>query len=307
MTTSSDPRTLPLGIRLLPDAEHVACKDCGTPCGPDAPRITFTVTGRIDPRGILIEGLSEVTFGQCTACADLDAHAARTLDAHSRIRRMIGSPSIGRHRIASAFHALAVMGAKPADTYTDDGLLTLLNRLTSPGAAASWHRKFSPLWQDDAARDTAAAEPWFHLGPDLRASIRAEYLDLLADRLPVRAIACPSGGCAWCGVGSVTAKRTARPWTPHTMSPISLGGVGPRTLAVHLCPTCERIREDGGSMRSAVLDIIDPDRELRRRVPHAPNLDGVHGWAIVGGQPNGAPWAHHDLTSLRALIASADY
>ncbi|TCJ29011.1 hypothetical protein E0W80_01920 [Microbacterium sp. PI-1] len=308
MTTSTtDARSLPLGHRILPDAEHVACKDCGTPCGPDAPRTAFAVTGRADARRGVIEALSEVTFGQCRACADLDAHAARILDAHPNIRRMIGSPSIGRHRIVSAFHALAVMGAKPADTYTGDGLMSLLDRLSVSGAAAAWHRQFSPIWEEDASRDTAASEPWLHVHSDLRAAIRREYIDLLADRMPARAVACPTRGCAWCGLGSVVAKRSATPWTPHTMSPGTLGGVGPHPLAVHLCPMCERIREDGGSMRSAVLDIIDPDRVLRRRVPHEPNVEGVRGWAVIGGRPNAAPWAHLDLDGLHALVARGDY
>ncbi|GAA1147681.1 hypothetical protein F6W69_11625 [Microbacterium oxydans] len=306
-TTKPDTRPLPLGIRHLPDAEHIACKDCGTPCGPDAPRTTFTVTGRMDPRGRLIEGLSEVTFGQCPACADLDAHAARTLDTHPSIRRMIGSPSIGQHRIASAFRALAAIGATPAATYSADGLLSLLNRLSSRGAAASWHRRFAPVREEDARRGTAAVEPWLHVSPDLLADIRHEYGDHLADRMPPRPVACPTGGCAWCGLGTVLAKRTAKPWTPHDLSPVSLGGVG-RPMQAHLCPTCERAREFGDSMSSAVLDLIDGDRAMRRRVPHEPDLDGVHGWAVSGHEhPNTEPWAHLDLDGLRMLLARADY
>lgn len=309
MTTTTTPNTrpLPLGIRRLPDAEHVACKDCGTPCGPDTPRTTFTVTGRMDPRGRLIEGLSEVTFGQCPACADLDAHAVRTLDAHPSIRRMIGSPSIGQHRIASAFRALAVIGVKPALTYSAVGLLSLLDRLSSRGAAASWHRQFAPVRAEEATRGTAAAEPWLHVSPDLRADIGREYGDHLADRMPPRSVACPTGGCAWCGLGSVMAKRTATPWTPHDLYPASLGGVG-RQMRAHLCPTCERAREFGDSMASAVLDLIDGDRAMRRRVPYEPDLDGVHGWAVSGHEhPNMEPWAHLDLDGLRTLLARADY
>lgn len=309
MSTPTKPETkaLPLGIRHLPDAGHVACEHCGTPCGPDAPRVTLEAIGRAIPNRGVVDAHAELTFGLCAACADLDAHAARTLDAHPAIRRMIGSPSIGRHRIVSAFHALAVMGVKPAETYTADGLLSLLDRLTSPGAAASWHRQFVPVWDDDATRGTAAAEPWLHVSADLRGEIRRQYTDHLADRMPPRLVVCPTRGCAWCGVGSVMAKRTAKPWTPHTMSPASLGGVGPNSLTVHLCPTCERVREGGGSMRSAVLDLIDPDRLMRRRRPYEPEVNGVRGWTVAGGRPNAAPFAHLDLDGLHALLASADY
>lgn len=301
-TTKPDTRPLPLGVRLLPDAEHVACHACGTPCGPDAPRSTYTVTGRADARLGLIEGHGEVTFGTCAACADLDALAARTLAEHPDIRRMIGSPSIGQYRIVSAFHALAVMGAKPAETYTDDGLLSLLGRLAAPGALASWARQFAPIRQDDARRDTAASEPWLHVDSDLRAEIRLQYRDHLADRMPPHRVACPTGGCAWCGVGMVLAKRSAKPWTPYSVRE------GVHTMTGHLCPVCERIHEDGGSMRSAVLSVIDPDRLLRRRVPGEPDVQGVRGWATAGdGRPNEAPWAHLDLLGLRDILARGDY
>lgn len=304
MTTTTEARPFPFGVRRL-DPARVACRACGTPCRPDAPRVTLAAVGRVDPRRGMVDAHAELVFGLCAACADLDAHAARTLDAHPGIRRMIGSPSIGRHRIASAFHALAVMGAMPAETYTADGLLSLLDRLSAPGASASWSRAFVPIWQDDAARDTAAAEPWLHVGTELRAEIRREYADHLADRMPPRPVACPTGGCAWCGLGSVMAKRSAKPWTPHSIAPAGLGGNGPRRLAVHLCPTCEREHTDGGSMRSAVLAVIDPDRAMRRRVPYEPD---VHGWAVTGRKrPNAEPWTHLDLDGLRAILASGDY
>jgi hypothetical protein len=306
MTTTTPAAPLPLGVRRI-DAEHVACRACGTPCGPDAPRETLAVAGRVDPRLGVVEARTEATFGLCPACADLDAHAARTLDAHPRIRHMIGSPSIGRYRIASAFHGLAAVGAAPAEMYTHDGLRSLLSRLSVPGAAASWYRRFVPVWQDDAMRDTAAAEPWLHVGTDLRTEIRHQYGDHLADRMPPRAVTCPTGGCAWCGIGSVMAKRTAKPWTPHNIAPAGLGGNGPRALRVHLCPTCESARDAGGSMRSAVLDRVDPGREMRRHGPHEPEVQGVRGWALVGGTPNAEPWAHLDLDGLRAVLAGRDY
>ncbi len=308
MTTTTDAAPLPLGIRRLPDAEHAACRACGTVCGPTAPRSTFTALGYVDRLGVReYTTPAEVTFATCDRCAALDAHAAATLDAHPAIRRAIGSPSIGRHRIVSAFHALAVLGVEPAETYTADGLTSLLDRLTAPGVSAAWSSRFVPIREADVSRDTAAAEPWLHVGSELRAEIRRQYTDHLADRMPPRAVACPSRGCAWCGVGTVMAKRTAEPWTPHTMSPASLGGVGPHSLAVHLCPTCERIREDGGSIRSAVLDLVDPGRRLRRRRPYEPEVNGVRGWAVMGGRPNAAPFAHLDLDGVRELLESADY
>lgn len=307
MTTTTDARTLPLGVRRLPDSEHIACKACGVPCGPDAPRELFAVSGRADPRLGLIEVSTEVWFGACAACAALEAHAARTLDAHPHIQRAIGSPNIGRHRVLSAFYALAVLGVEPAETYTHDGLLSLLDRLSAPGAAAPWFRRFAPIWQDDAARDTAATEPWLHVDIELRAEIRAQYRDHLADRLPAQPVECPTGGCAWCGIGEVFAKRAAKPWTPHSMSPVALGGNGPTTLHVHLCPSCEAIREAGGTMRSAVLNLADPGREMRRHVPHEPDVNGVRGWAVVGGKPNAEPWAHLDLDGLRSMLERRDY
>jgi hypothetical protein len=303
--TTTDTLPLPLGVRRI-DPEHVACKSCGSPCDPDAPRERFTVTGRADPRFGVTEASAEAWFGVCSACADLNAHAARTLDAHPLIRNGIGSPSIGRHRIASAFHALAVMGAKPAEAYTHDGLLSLLDRLSVPGAAASWYRRFAPIWQVDAARDTAAAEPWLHVGTELRAEIRRQYLDHLADRMPPRAVPCPTGGCAWCGIGSVSAKRSARPWTPHNNLPTGLGGHDPHTRNVHLCPSCESARD--APMQTAVLDLIDPGREMRKHVPYEPDLRGVRGWAVSGRiRPNAEPWAHLDLDSLRTLLARRVY
>lgn len=103
------------------------------------------------------------------------------------------------------------------------------------------------------------------------------------------------------------AKRSAIPWTPRAITPGSLGGNGPRPLNVHLCPSCERARDAGGTIRSAVLDRVDPGRALRRHVPHEPDLNGVRGWAVVGGKPNAEPWAHLDLDRLRDLLERRDY
>lgn len=296
-TTKPDAPALPLGIRRLPDAEHVACKACGTPCGPASPRETFTVTARADPRGMRdIDG--KATFGVCPACAALDASAARTLDAHPGIRRMIGSASIARHRVLTAFYALAVLGVEPSETYTADGLLSLIDRLSVLGVVAAWHRQFAPIWHDGVSGDSAAAEPWLHVGLDIRADIRREYGAHLADRMPPRPIACPTGGCAWCGIGAVTAKRTAAPWTPTTLH----GARG------HLCPTCARYRDDGEPMGAALLDTADPDRAIRRRSPLAPDVRDLRGWAQTPGtRPNAEPWGHVDLDGLRALLVSADW
>jgi hypothetical protein len=119
--------------------------------------------------------------------------------------------------------------------------------------------------------------------------------------MPPHRVPCPTGGCAWCGVGTVLAKRSAKPWRPHSVRE------GVHTTG-HLCPTCERIRADGGSMRSAVLGVIDPDRLLRRRMPGEPDVQGVRGWATAGdGRPNEAPWAHLDLLGLRDILARGDF
>jgi hypothetical protein len=41
-------------------------------------------------------------------------------------------------------------------------------------------------------------------------------------------------------------------------------------------------------MRSAVLDVIDPGRALRRHLPHEPDVHGVRGWAGAGGKRESA-------------------
>jgi hypothetical protein len=46
---------------------------------------------------------------------------------------------------------------------------------------------------------------------------------------------------------------------------------------------------------------------MRRRRPYEPEVNGVRGWAVAGGRPNAAPFAHLDLDGARALLASADY
>lgn len=112
-----------------------------------SPRETFIVMASADRRGVRdIDG--KATFGVCPACAALDALAARTLDAHPGVRRLIGSPGIARHRVLTASYALAVLGVEPSETYTADGLLSLLDRLSVLGAAAAWHRQFAPIWHD---------------------------------------------------------------------------------------------------------------------------------------------------------------
>lgn len=296
-TTKPDAPALPLGIRRLPDAEHVACKACGTPCGPGAPREAFPVRARADRLGLRdIDGMA--TFGVCPACAALAAHAARALDAHPGVRRMIGSPSIARHRVLSAFYALAVLGVEPSETYTADGLLSLIDRLSVLGVAAAWRSRFAPIWHDGISGDSAAAEPWLHVGLDIRADIRREYGAHLADRMPPRPIACPTRGCAWCGIGTVTAKRTAKPWTP-----VSLHGA-----RGHLCPTCTGYHAEGEPMGAALLDIADPDRALRRRSPLSPDVRDLRGWAqMADNRPNAEPWGHVDLDGLRSALARGIY
>lgn len=296
ITETPEARPLPLGIRHLPD-EHIACAGCGTPCGPDRPRTSFDVMGRADRVRGLREINGRVTFATCVACAALDAHAARTLDAHPAIRQAIGSPNITRHRIVSAFRGLAVLGVEPAETYTHDALASLLQRLSAPGASASWSQRFAPIWEEGASTKTAAAEPWLHVSIELRSEVRRQYLDHLADALPPRPVLCPTRGCAWCGVGSVMAKRTAEPWTPLTAN----GASG------HLCPTCERYDATGQDMRAALLDYADPGRKFRRRRPYPPEPHGAQPWSRVPGRPNAEPWAHIDLDGLRDQLANGDW
>lgn len=304
---STPTSALPLGLRHLPGDDWLACHACGTPCAPGAEAVAFDVLGRADAVQGVVATRAQYTFAECERCAEREARAASVLAAHPGIVRAIGGHEVAQHRLVGALCGLAVLEVEPPEHPTAEAVVSLLERLSTAGTLSAFSRLFSPVWREGTTTDTASTEPWLHVSLELRAELRRQYANHRADQLPARPVPCPSGGCAWCGVGTVYAKRTARAWVAHSIAPASLGGNGPALLDRHLCPTCEAIRADGGVMLDSLLMAVDPDRAMRSRRPFDPELRGVRGWAVTGRKPNREPWQHTDRDGLRHLLESGDY
>lgn len=308
MTTATAP-LLPIGVAVRPDGA-VACARCGMPTTGSASE--FRVFAREVPIGNRGAFRAEdtpagasVTLGECAECEAVGALAARLLDANRAIARGIGSPA--RHQVTCALDALRVIGAPLPETMTRDALGELL-MLAPLGAAARWAARYSPLWRHGTREDRAASEPWLFVGLDIRADIRREYARWLARRRPPRPVACPTGGCLLCGVGSVLARHGDAPWHETTANGSVLGG-GRGSVSGHLCPACQTAQDDAGShmLDAAILAVVDPDRAIRRKRPYAPSVDGAQAWGVTGLTPNREPFAHLDLDGLRASLLRGDW
>lgn len=75
---------------------------------------------------------------------------------------------------------------------------------------------------------------------------------MLKASLETRApVPCPSGGCLFCGVGSIRAMPSQAPqvWQEVSTARGSLGARRKRSQLVigHLCPDCYQAREDVGA------------------------------------------------------------
>lgn len=248
-------------------------------------------------------------FRECPACAERHRLAAALMAEHPDIRRSIGSPSIAEHRAARALDALAAIGQAPPDRLSAEHLSMAVDLLAP--VARRWSGRFAPVRQLDALIGSCAEAPFGWLSPDGLSDLRHAGAEWLAWRLPPRPVACPTIGCGFCDVGTVTVPRWAPPWTARSLGPASLGGVGGNALAEHLCPACEAayadpVPSDAGILASALLAAVDPDRRLRRTSD--PDLRGLRGWAVTGlAQPNPEPWAHVDLDALRRLLEGHDW
>lgn len=308
MTTATAP-LLPIGVAPLPDGA-VACARCGLPT--TGPTYEFHVLARqvrIGNSGTVrnddAPAGSTVTLSECDECRAVGDLAARLLDANRATARRIGSPA--RHQVTCALDALRAIGAPLPETLSRDSLDELL-ALAPLGAAARWQALYSPVWRVGSRDDRAASEPWLFVGLDLHTDIRREYARWLARRRPPRPVACPTGGCLLCGVGSVLARHGDAPWRETTANGSVLGG-GRGSVSGHLCPACQAAQDDAGShmLDAAILAVVDPDRAIRRKRPYAPSVEGAQAWVVTSRMPNREPFAHLDLDGLRASLLRGDW
>ncbi|MET4157950.1 hypothetical protein [Agromyces sp. PvR057] len=298
----------PVGIDPLPEGA-LACHVCGVAVLSGL--VEEFTSNTYHPRAGHLVAERVVEFRTCAECRDRHGLAALLMEANPGVRARIGAASIANHRAALALDVMAAAGSPVPGSLSAEHLRMALDVLSAE--ARRWAARFSPSLAEGALVTSCAERPWSWLSPDDRADVKRAVGRWQAYRMPPRAVECPTGGCGYCGIGTVTAARWQTPWTAHSMSPGGLGGSGPRNLDVSLCMTCEAFHADPfgtgpGPMGSALLEYVDPGRVLRGGTPHEPEPRGVRGWAVSGRtEPNATPWAHLDVDGLRESIRGYDW
>jgi|GEM_PF-6409857 len=197
--------------------------------------------------------------------------------------------------------------------------------------------------------DQANARPWGHLSDEDRAQLLRAVVATLGERVALQApdvaLTPPTtpdertgaerggplvtGGCLYCGVGSVTrsalavlrlggAEEAARSvWTLRQVSPSALGARrgGPSRVVGYLCPDCDdaAIAEGSASSAGALERALSAALGVSRYTVAGDELQvvGLQGWGALvvdalrrhrpAPPPNAEPWAHISKTDREGL------
>lgn len=283
-TTTTD--LSPFGLCDAPDG-LLPCHVCGIATEPE--RLTaLPVLSRLHktPGGDRSEAMKDgatVDLPTCSDCRALANTAKAIVAAHPHLRQALGS--VATWRVESALYALSALGRPtPEPDISRERLRALADRLSMPGALATYSRRFSPTWLPGATTKQAARERWSAVDPYVLRDCQRGIADVTADLRPVRAL--DGGPCSWCGARSAYGRRSSEAWP----------GDG-------LCVTCWLTKRDGGGWYDAFVEFIDPDRAIRRHIPGTLDLEGIRPWSQSHGG-TGTAWSHSgDRDVLRQHVA----
>ena len=281
-TTTTD--LSPFGLCDAPDG-LLPCAVCGIATA-SAHLSEYPVLSRLykTPGGDRSEAMKDgatVDLPTCSDCRALADTAKAIVAAHPHLRHALGS--VATWRVESALYALSVLGRPtPEPKISRERLRALVDRLSMPGALATYSRRFSPTWLPGATTQQAARERWSAVDPYVLRACPHGIADVTADLRPVRAL--DGGPCSWCGTRSAYGRRASEAWP----------GDGGR------CVTCSL----SASWYDAFTSWLDPDRAIRRHIPGTLDLEGIRPWSQTHGG-TGTAWSHAgDRDVLRQHVAT---
>lgn len=303
------------------NADQRACMVCGVALTRPARVVThhaiLNTQGRPSGSG-RAPGHVPLEFGVCDTCHDAQTRAEELVNAHGVLAATWGKRN-AVERLTSALTAVEAVerDVPPLDARSAYSLALMLG---VTGRAVAFSVRYGAVDTLRASVDKAPAKRWGHTTGRERLEVVVSYLvwrrmEAVRDEPPVR-VAPPSGpaGCLLCGVAHVDVPAPAvvrygpkgvarRVWAPRTATVGSLvgrGSAGGATVSGHLCPTCNDVAEDVGTLgitaaeRAFAAHLTATGTALSLAVVEDVRdgqAGGVHAWALTDA-PAGEPWAH---------------
>jgi hypothetical protein len=307
-------------------ADELACMDCGQRIfNPTSTGKLFAIAReRITPQGdrVVADTMAEIDVARCHVCEARVARAESLLNLYPTTRLALGSRSFAVDKVLAVLQAVDMLGISPK---TIDRLLgserllrVMIDELTLAGRAASWSRRFAPVWAAEADIQTCASRPWVAVDADVRQRLRDSFARVLnAEQDRPTDFPIPDGGaagCLLCGVGSIRALRSqglrGGLWSgAYFAQPGTMGGRRtPELVKGFLCSACAVTADEVGALGARALELA-----LMRfvGVEITPLLEaqivGLLAWCALprGTKPNSRPWQHvPDLESVADLFRS---
>lgn len=245
---------------------------------------------------------------RCRTCRDRRDEAEVIASEHPQLTAWLGSRSIVVDRLEAVLVTATLAGGSVRMS-TRGEIMATLGSLVQPGVAALWVRRFVPVQEAGARRDSANAKPFQHVAAEIIQAARDAMAALLRSRIAsvIDNLTAPPAdgprGCLLCGIGS------ARTWYELTASTRSLGGrPSPEPIEGYACATCEAVLHDVGSigqtaLRRALFQHLGITRTLA--------LDEIEmhvlGWgALRQAAPSASAWQHVDVEALRRDLADVE-
>jgi hypothetical protein len=280
-----------------------ACRTCGI--ATSGPTQRAPMHARVLPDGRIEDLAANVhaEFAECPDCTERGGTAASIIAANPMPR--YGSQSILVYRLSHALVAIAAIGqtAPTADQWTRTMITAALDRLESVGREFTWAARFSPVVRTGARADTAASSPFLYADIEVITEAKRQFAEFLLDQREPHPIACPDGGgCVVCGIGTSDGRRTREAWTPITNGP---------HRDKHMCSPCSAHYDGqviGASLVDlAVLDVVDPAQEYRRKREHLPKWKASVPWIDSGAPVSTRRFAHLPLAAMRRTLQTGTW